>query len=244
MAAAAILNRRILKISLAVCSRMAQTHHFTKFRQNWSFYCGDVAFFVFSRWPPPPSWIFKITKFYWLFGWQGSRCISMLYFVKIDQSVAKILWFFKMAASAILDCRIHKILLAVGVWRTRMHHFTKFRQNRSFRCRDILICQIFKMATAAILDFLNREILLVLGSRVWRRISMPNFVKIGQPVAKILRFFDFSRWRSPPFEFQDGGRRHLRFFKSRNFIGYWGSEGGYASVCRISSKSVNRLRRY
>jgi len=27
---------------------------------------------------------------------------------------------------------------------------------------------------------------------------MPNFVKIGQSVAKILRFFDFSRWRPPP----------------------------------------------
>ena len=27
---------------------------------------------------------------------------------------------------------------------------------------------------------------------------MPNFVKIGQTVAKILRFFDFSRWRPPP----------------------------------------------
>jgi len=25
--------------------------------------------------------------------------------------------FFKMAAAAILDCRIHKIILAVGVWR-------------------------------------------------------------------------------------------------------------------------------
>ena len=33
---------------------------------------------------------------------------------------------------------------------------------------------------------------------------MPTFVKIGQLVVKVLRFFDFSRWRSPPswiFEF-------------------------------------------
>jgi len=29
---------------------------------------------------------------------------------------------------------------------------------------------------------------------------MPNFIKIGQSVANILRFFfDFSRWRPPPF---------------------------------------------
>jgi len=27
---------------------------------------------------------------------------------------------------------------------------------------------------------------------------MPSFVKIGQSVAKILRFFDFSRWRPSP----------------------------------------------
>jgi len=35
----------------------------------------------------------------------------------------------------------------------------------------------------------------LLGSRRSRRISMPNFVKMGQSVAKILRFYDFSRWR-------------------------------------------------
>jgi len=61
--------------------------------------------------------------------------------------------FFKMAAAAILDCRIHKILLAVGAWRVHMHHCTKFRQNRSFHCRDIVIFRILKLATAAILDF-------------------------------------------------------------------------------------------
>jgi len=35
----------------------------------------------------------------------------------------------------------------------------------------------------------------LLRCRGWRRISMPNFVKIGQSVAKIPRFLDFSRWR-------------------------------------------------
>ena len=50
MAAAAILDGRIHKISLADSGRMAQTHHFTKFRQNWSLHCGDVAIF----------WIFKM----------------------------------------------------------------------------------------------------------------------------------------------------------------------------------------
>jgi len=38
----------------------------------------------------------------------------------------------------------------------------------------------------------------LLGWRGSRRFSVPNFVKIDQSVAKILRFFDFTRWQSPP----------------------------------------------
>ena len=58
-----------------------------------------------------------------------------------------------MAAAAILDCPIRKILLVDGVWRAQTHHCTKLRQNRSFRCGDIAIFRIFKIAPAAILDF-------------------------------------------------------------------------------------------
>jgi len=35
-----------------------------------------------------------------------------------------------------------------------------------------------------------------MGSRGSRCISMPNFIKIGESVVKILNFFNFSRWRS------------------------------------------------
>ena len=157
MAAAAILNCRIHKILLADSVWRAQTHHSTKFHQNRSFNCGHILqFFEFSRWPPLPCWIFEIAKFYWLIEWRGLRRISMPNFVKIDQSVATTLRFFrffKMAAAAILDCRIHKISLAVGVWRTHMHHCTKCSQNRSIHNRDIAIFQILKLAAAAILDF-------------------------------------------------------------------------------------------
>ena len=38
-------------------------------------------------------WIFKIVKFYWLTGSRESRHISMQNFVKISQSLAKILFF-------------------------------------------------------------------------------------------------------------------------------------------------------
>jgi len=49
------------------------------------------------------------------------------------------------------------------------------------------------MATAAIFDFWNRK-----RWRASRRISVLNFINIGKSVAKILRFFDFLRWRPPP----------------------------------------------
>jgi len=44
------------------------------------------------------------------------------------------------------------------------------------------------MATAAILDFRNREFLF--AASIWgaRRITVPNFVKIGRYVTDILRF--------------------------------------------------------
>ena len=36
----------------------------------------------------------------------------------------------------------------------------------------------------------------------------------------------------------------IGLLKLQNFIGYLGGEGRGASACQISSKSVNRLRRY
>jgi len=152
----AIFDFQSCEISLADSAWKAQTHHRAKCCQNWLSVVETLQFFEFSIWPLPPPWIFEIAKFYWLLGQRGSRHISMLNFVKIGQSVAKILnffWFFKMAAAAILDCRIHKILLPDSVQRAETHHCIKFRQKRSFHCGDIGILQIFKMAAAAILDF-------------------------------------------------------------------------------------------
>jgi len=77
-----------------------------------------------------------------------------------------------MAAAAILDCRIHKILLTNSVWTAQTHHCTKFHQNRLFLCGDIAILRIFKMAAAAILDFRNREFFFADG--IWRA-QMQNF---------------------------------------------------------------------
>jgi len=73
---------------LAARVQRADMHRHSKFRQNWSICCGDIALFWYLRWWPPPSWIFEIAKFYWKMG------SSMPNIVKICQSVAKILRFF------------------------------------------------------------------------------------------------------------------------------------------------------
>jgi len=104
-----------------------------------------------------------------------------------------------MAAAAILGIQICEMLLADGVWRTQTHNCTKFRQNRSFRCGDIAIFWIFKMAAAAILVFWNRKILLVVRIQRVETHLHAKFCQNCQSIAKILRFFDFSRWRPPPF---------------------------------------------
>jgi len=42
-----------------------------------------------------------------------------------------------------------------------LHHRTKFRKDRSNRCKDIAIFVIFKMAAAAIFNFQKFKILTV-----------------------------------------------------------------------------------
>ena len=92
---------------------------------------------------------FEIEKFYWLLGLRGSRRISMPNLVQIGCEDIKIFPIFKMAAAAILDCRIHKISLAGSGQMAQTHHFTKFRENWLFHCGDVAIFRIFKMTTAA-----------------------------------------------------------------------------------------------
>ena len=121
---------------------MAQTHHFTKFCENWLFRCGDVA-------------IFRI---------------------------------FKMTTAAILDCQIHKILSAVGVWRVHMHHCTKFRQNRSIGCEDIKIFRFFKMAAVHHLWFVWGHIWTTNSEYLGVSITLQNLVMIHAVVFIIWTF--------------------------------------------------------
>ena len=94
MAAAAILDFQICEILLSDGVWRAQTHNCAKFRHNRRSIAEILWFFEFSRWPPPPSWIFEIAKFYWLLESRGWRRISRPNFVKFGQSVAKTLRFF------------------------------------------------------------------------------------------------------------------------------------------------------
>ena len=83
---------------------------------------------------------------------------------------------------------------------------------------------MFKMAVAAILVCQIHEISLADSGRMPRRITSPNFVKIGRSIA-MLQFFVFSRWRPPPswtFEIAEFywlfGWRGLRRISVPNFV--------------------------
>ena len=101
-------------------------------------YC---VFFEFLRWRRRHLGFMKSRNFIGYWGGEG-QMHRRANFVKIGQSVVKILRFFvffKLAATAILYFQICEILLADGVWRAQTHNFTKFRQNRSIACEDMKI---------------------------------------------------------------------------------------------------------
>ena len=59
-----------------------------------------------------------------------------------------------MAATAILDFQILKILINVGTLNiAKLRQCAKFCRNRSNRIRDMVIFRFYKMAVAAMLDF-------------------------------------------------------------------------------------------
>jgi len=111
--------------------------------------------------------------------------------------------------------------LSEKVWRIEAHHDAKFCWNWSIYSANIAIFRYLKMAADTILNFRNHIILLAAGLR---RITVPNFVKIGQSIVKIMQFVNFSRWRPLP----------SWIFKVAKF--YW-LEVPVASLSKIASKS-------
>jgi len=89
--------------------------------------------------------------------------------------------------------KFYSLIGSGGPRHVNVSNIVKTGQSITERYCDLF--RFFKMAAAAILDFKNREILL--ANRVWRAESHHHakFCQMGQPVAKILPFFFFSRWR-------------------------------------------------
>ena len=73
-----------------------------------------------------------------------------------------------------------------------------------------------------------------LSIRFEGRVIRQNFVPIGRTVARLWPFFNFSRWRRPPF----------LIVKSWNFNCWSYSESQYESASQISCRSLEPFRRY
>ena len=171
-------------------------------------------FFEFSKWLPPPSWIFEIAKFYWLF---GAERVETHQHTKLYQNRSigcediKTFSIFQDGGRRHLDCQIHKILFADSVWKAQTHHRAKCRQNWLSVVETLQFFEFSKWPSPPSWIFEIAKFYWLLWQRGSRHISMPNFDKICQSIAKNLRFFSI---------FQDGGCRHLGLSNSQNFIGW------------------------
>ena len=108
---------------------------------------------------------FRNSKFYWLLGRRGSSRVSMPNFVKIVQSVMKILRFFNFSRwqplpSWIVEfAKFYWLTTSGGPRRITVPNFVKIGRSVG----DIVKFRIFKMAAVAILDFRNRKSLFAIG---------------------------------------------------------------------------------
>jgi len=144
-----------------------------------------LRFFDLSRWR------LEIVNFHLPLVSAGPRRMTVLNFVKIGRFIAVILHFFKFSRrppppSWIFETAINFI-----------GYCAKFCQNRSIGRKGIKIFDFsrWQPSPSWIFEIVNFYLLTV--SRGLRRITVPNFVKIGPFVADILRLFEFSRWPSP-----------------------------------------------
>jgi len=147
-----------------------------------------------------------ILDFYWLLGWRGPRRISMPNFVKIGQSVAKILRFFDFSPPSWIFKFMKFYWLTVS-WGPRLITVPNFVKIGRSVAEILRFFEFSRWPPPPSWIFKIAKFYWLLWSRGSRRICMPNFVKIGQLVAKVLRFFDFTRWR--PSAILDSFGAHL-----------------------------------
>ena len=118
--------------------------------------------------------------------------------------------FSKMTAAAILDFQKFKFLTARTFERPNLRYCAKFHQDRSIRCWDMAIFLFFKMADVRHVGFLKLQFWIFCVIRSANARHHVKFVKIGQTVAEILRFY----------RFPNGFRRHLGFSKIQILNGW------------------------
>ena len=110
-----------------------------------------------------------------------------------------------------------------------LHQHAKFRRNRLNCGRDMVIFRFFNMAAAAILDFQNLKFLTFGNVKRVKLRNHAKFCRSRSTCGRDIAFFEFLRWRTPPCWIFNGRK---------------GQEGRSASVCQISSKSVEPRPRY
>ena len=133
----------------------------------------------------------------------GIRSASECHHVKFRQNRSNgcgdiaILRFSKMASAAILFSKI-QIPNGYTFVIANLRYYAKFHQDRSIRCWHMAIFLFSRSRPTAILDFWNCDFKYSSAWEVAMRVNTLNFVKIGEMVAEILRFYGFPKWRPPP----------------------------------------------
>jgi len=137
--------------------------------------------------------------------------------------------FFEMAAAANLDFLNLKFLTVGTLKRVELHHRTKFCRNRSNRGWDITIFRFLQdggRPPSWIFKSSKFQMLVWFGGTMC--VIMPNVMPIGQTVAEISLFLDFSGC----------SLSYLGFFLISNFNGRNDHKCRTASLYQISSKSL------
>jgi len=86
MAAATVLDFWNLKFLSVGRVMSVELCHRAKFCGTRSNSCRDIAVFDFSRWRPPPSWIFEMSNFYKYDASGVSNCVTKPNFVALSQT--------------------------------------------------------------------------------------------------------------------------------------------------------------
>jgi len=140
-----------------------------------------LRFLEFSKWLPPPSWIFEVAKFYWLLGWRWSTRISVPNFVKIGQLVAKILRFFdfsrcRLSLYWIVEfAKFYWLTVSGEPWRITVPNFVKIGRPPSLiRLRHIwtthieYLWSLWVSITLQNLVMIDAVVFIIWKCNIWR----------------------------------------------------------------------------